>query len=53
MENAPAARKTPRKRKRSGESVSDDSDDALRKRGRPRTEKADASAADVSLPCNL
>ena len=41
--------KTTRKRKRAGDSLSENSDDDLKKRGRPRTEKPDASAADVSL----
>lgn len=41
--------KVTRKRKRAGDSLSENSDDDLKKRGRPRTEKPDASAADVSL----
>jgi len=41
--------KTTRKRKRAGDSFSENSDDDLKKRGRPRTEKPDASAADVGL----
>jgi len=40
--------KTSRKRKRSGESLSEDSEDGSKKRGRPRTEKPDESTADVS-----
>jgi hypothetical protein len=38
-----------RKRKRSGESLSEDSEDGSKRRGRPRTEKPDESTADVSL----
>ena len=41
--------KVTRKRKRAADSLSENSDDDLKKRGRPRTEKPDASAADVSL----
>lgn len=37
-----------RKRKRGGESLSEDSDDGSKRRGRPRTEKPDESTADVS-----
>ena len=49
MEHSPPSAKATRKRKRATDSVSDNSDDDLKKRGRPRTEKPDASAADVSL----
>jgi hypothetical protein len=49
MESSTTQAKTTRKRKRGGDSLSENSDDDLKKRGRPRTEKPDASAADVSL----
>jgi len=49
MERITTPPKTTRKLKRGGDSVSENSDDDLKKRGRPRTEKPDASAADVSL----
>jgi hypothetical protein len=49
MDRSTAPDKTTRKRKRAGDSLSENSDDDLKKRGRPRTEKPDASAADVSL----
>lgn len=53
MDRSTAPVKTTRKRKRAGDSLSENSDDDLKKRGRPRTEKPDASAADVGLatPC--
>jgi hypothetical protein len=47
VNSAPA--KAPRKRKRSAESLSEDSEDGSKRRGRPRTEKPDESTADVSL----
>ncbi|KAM0707021.1 hypothetical protein Q7P35_006352 [Cladosporium inversicolor] len=46
MDRNPTPTKTTRKRKRAGDSLSENSDDDLKKRGRPRTEKPDASAAD-------
>lgn len=49
MDRNPTPTKATRKRKRAGDSLSENSDDDLKKRGRPRTEKPDASAADVSL----
>jgi hypothetical protein len=48
MERNTTPAKTTRKRKRAGDSLSENSDEDLKKRGRPRTEKPDASAADVS-----
>ena len=48
MESSTIPVKSTRKRKRGGDSLSENSDDDLKKRGRPRTEKPDASAADVS-----
>lgn len=48
MDANPSLAKPTRKRKRSGDSLSENSGDDLKKRGRPKTEKPDASAADVS-----
>lgn len=53
MDRNPTPTKTTRKRKRAGDSLSENSDDDLKKRGRPRTEKPDASAADVCLATAL
>ena len=48
MNANPAPARAPRKRKRSAESLSEDSEDGSKRRGRPRTEKPDESTADVS-----
>jgi hypothetical protein len=49
MSANPTPARASRKRKRSGESLSEDSDDGSKRRGRPRTEKPDESTADVSI----
>jgi hypothetical protein len=49
MDRSTTQTKATRKRKRASDSLSENSDDDLKKRGRPRTDKPDASAADVSL----
>lgn len=49
MDSTQHTAKASRKRKRSGGSRTSDSDDASKKRGRPRTDKADESAADVGF----
>jgi hypothetical protein len=41
------------KRKRTPKAQANDSDDDAKRRGRPRVEKQDESAADVSMPCCL
>lgn len=49
MEGVQPAARASRKRKRGADAKAEDSDDTAKKRGRPRSEKADQSAADVSF----
>ena len=49
MDRSTAPAHSTRKRKRAADSLSENSEDDLKKRGRTRTEKPDASAADVGL----
>lgn len=52
MEKPAPVKRASRKRKRS-DAISEDSDESAKRRGRPRTEKADESAQDVSIVLHI